>query len=152
MFSIAIIFTVIILGYYYYEVTKRKKYESNRSNEVGRFSRSKETIRFHDAFILFCFLVLAYKGHEYMYVYIPLFTSRIIEMIKLNDEIVLFEDGLAFNKTFIKWFEIESISNKNKNTIVVSSRGLKGKFYIENIDNAEALKLEIENLHSWSSS
>ncbi len=152
MFSIAMVFTLIILGYFAYEVARRKKYEGDITNEVKRFSRTKERVRFNDLFLLFCFLVLANKGHEYVYIYIPLFASRIIEIIKLKDEIVIVEDGLLFNKTYIKWFEVDKIYSKDKNTLVVCSRGLKGKFHIENISNAEELNCEIDKLFSWSNS
>lgn len=146
MFLISLVFTTVILGYFAYEVSRRKKYEKNRENVVKRFSRTRETVRFNDVIICLCFLVLAYMRHEYVFIYIPIFISRIIEVIKLREEIVLVKDGLLFNKTYIRWFEIDKISIKNKNTLIVCSRGLRGKFYIRNISNADELNYEIDQL------
>jgi hypothetical protein len=152
MLSISIAFTIAILGYFAYEVYKRKKFELEIANVINRYSRTKVKIGFNDAFVLFCFLVLAFKGHEYVFIYIPLFTSRIVEIVKLKDEIVLLENGLLFNKTYIEWLKIDKIYNKNKNTLVICSRGLIGKFYIGNISNAEELNFEISKLDKWSNS
>lgn len=69
------------------------------------------------------------------------------DKFKLNQELVLYKDGMLFDMTYILWNDMYKVRRTNNNSLIIESYNFAlGEFKIENLDNIDELEMKMKEL------
>lgn len=146
LLGILIIISVNIILLYHSSI-KRERFIINAGRELRRYSRTTKIFGFEDLFIVAlcigCIPLIAIK-EEIIYVVLQTVFLHVIDKVKKIDEVVLLDDGMLFDRTYIEWQDVQNIYRSGDSSIRIDSSNFWfGQFTIKKLESAELVERDI---------
>lgn len=151
MFLFVLIVCILIFGYSTNKVWQCKKYERRDHRVIGSYKRKNQVMDDKQYFLICVFAVspfcAAFFGSMYGgLIVIPLLLTIYIVKVNIRADIILLEDGLLYNRTYIRWLDVDKVFSKDTNNLAVVRKGSSGEFTIGGIIEPEKLSQDINEL------
>lgn len=146
MLGISLMFTFIIIVQYFHKLYKCNKFIHKGYKLVGRYKRKIKLINLGEIYLAGMCVTALVMDNEFAYAFIAYFTVAIITRIERDDDIILIDSCLLFDKTYIEWRQINQVYSDGEDTLVIHSQGIRGKFKITYIERADILAKDIRKV------
>jgi uncharacterized membrane protein YobD (UPF0266 family) len=149
-------YVVIPIGFYIltdlFKLYRRSKFILTSGEIIYHQPRKKIGIiksDFLGLIISLMILIRMYKVSDFSsaWLFIPIIFQTIRERYIQKEDVVLYEDGMLFDKSYIRWKDVYKAKPSGHATVTIESYNfVLGEFTIRNLESPEELERKINHL------